>query len=166
MLQYNWNAPEPDAATCNQTVYVKLESEVERLTNEVHRLKNRMGIDDFNHDELEDIQRIMLESDDEDDAELLMPVPIGANFKTEPDNDFTLQFDGISSFDGESDGNHNEQQHTNVSSSSSSLLQINGAKNNVASTSAQQQTVDTNGHQNSVSSDAIAGPHFSKGDKQ
>lgn len=156
MQQYNWNAPEPDEATCNQTVHVKLESEVERLTSEVRRLKDQMAIDDLEHDELEDIQRIMLESDDDEDyADIMVPVPMISNIKTEPDDDFTLQFDGGSSFGGESDGNGNEQQQTNASSPSTQLVQIDGAEKNVASTSSQsalQQTVDNN-----VSSNTIAG---------
>lgn len=152
LQKYNWNAPEPDDATCNATVHVKLEFEVERLTNEVHRLQNQMSVDNLDHDELEEIQRIILESDDEDVVELLMPIP---KIKTEQveEEDFDLHFDGTSI---DSNENSNGQQATNVNSistQSSQSIQLN--ENTVVDdghTPNQSTTANANG--NYVSSDA------------
>lgn len=153
---------EPDEATCNQTVHVKLESEVERLTNEVHRLQNQMGIDDMSHDELEEIQRILLESDAEDVVEVSAPDAVPnyvalIQVKQEIDvvdaqDDYNLNYDG-SSIEGELGVSGSENHDANVSSTAeqpSQSVEVDGATNNVSS----DDIVQTN----SQSFDAILTP--------
>lgn len=161
LQKYNWNAPEPDDATCNATVHVKLEFEVERLTNEVRRLQNQMAVEDLDHDELEDIQRIMLDSDDEDAVELLIPAPI--KIKTEPiddENDLNLHFDG-SSYDENANPHEHEEQATNVGSTliqPSQSNEPNAAENNISTVAHTPKSVTNNGHGSGDSfNSAIAG---------
>lgn len=75
LQKYNWNPPEPNEATCNATVHVKLESEVERLQNEMNRLRQQMGIDDLDPNQLEEIQIALLDDDDDDDFSWVIPAP-------------------------------------------------------------------------------------------
>lgn len=90
---------------------MKLENEVESLQNEVRRLRNQMAIDDMTHDELDDIQRILLESDDEDVDESSVQDSIQAE-NGDGAQENTLRMDG-SSIDNEPDVNSNEEEETN-----------------------------------------------------
>lgn len=116
--KYNWNPPRTDERTCNETVHVKLEQEVERLRNEIHLLQNQMGVDDMDQDEIEDVQRILLDSDDEDvDLVLDMPAPISVK----QENHTTYNDDGIDF----GSTNIDNEQHDETSTQSQASQQVN-----------------------------------------
>lgn len=65
LTRYDWHAPDPDEQTCNQTVHVKLEQEVERLQETVERLQAQMAVADLDEGELHDLQETVMDVDDE-----------------------------------------------------------------------------------------------------
>lgn len=114
LARYDWHARDPDEATCNQTVHVKLEFQVGRLQNRIAHLENQMTIANLDPDELSDLQEIVLDDDDDEEIQLVMPVPV--KIKTEANENDASEFNGTidwdGSFDNGSDNDNMDSQPT------------------------------------------------------
>lgn len=66
IARYDWHAQEPPEESCNQTVHVKLEKEVDRLQLQVQKLQGQLGINNLDPIVLDDLQMEILDEDDDD----------------------------------------------------------------------------------------------------
>lgn len=126
LARYDWHAQEPPEESCNQTVHVKLEREVDSLQQEVRRLQGQIGINDLEPNVLEDLQMTVLD-DEEDEDEVYdfswapdVPIP-KPDIKQEPLHDADDSFDFVYEQQSENEEEQNVSvQNMNVSASSTS----------------------------------------------
>lgn len=83
--RYDWHAPEPTNESCNATVHVKFEQQIDQLQAQIQQLRGQVGVHDLDPIVLEDLQMSVMDDDDEIDFIPTMPNPI---VKEEPSDNF------------------------------------------------------------------------------
>lgn len=84
MNRYDWHAPEPTNESCNATVHVKFEHDIDQLQAQIRRLQGQVGVHDLDPIVLEELQMSVMDDDEEIEFIPTLPNPI---VKIEP-NDF------------------------------------------------------------------------------
>lgn len=66
--RYDWNPPEPPEESCNRTVHVKMEKQIDDLQSKLERLQRQACVNDIDPVVLDDLQQAVLEDNDDDEG--------------------------------------------------------------------------------------------------